>query len=87
MNLTSGQVVEGREDKHNLLLFFQHHAGDIRWMQHTNSWQGGTIYEVIANDAKNGTPISAKESHSDGLESFHVFCKSRQIRIIFDVYI
>jgi hypothetical protein len=42
-------------------LYFQHHTGDIRWMQYTNDkkWQGGSKLELIATDAKPGTPLSA----------------------------
>lgn len=42
-------------------LYFQHHTGDIRYMQYgTNQlWVGGTKTHTVATDAKNGTAISA----------------------------
>ena len=45
----------------SIVLYFQHHSGQIRSAQlSTNGqWQGGDITQVVANDAKNGTPIAA----------------------------
>jgi hypothetical protein len=42
-------------------LFFQHHSGDIRQMQYGTDqlWVGGNKTNMVANDAKNGTTISA----------------------------
>ena len=42
-------------------LFFQHHAGDIRYMTYgvDQKWEGGNSSNVIATDAKGGSPISA----------------------------
>lgn len=42
-------------------LYFQHHTGDIRFMQYTTDkkWEGGSRTETVATDAKNGSPISA----------------------------
>ena len=42
-------------------MYFQHHSGQIRVAQlATNGlWQGGDITQVVAIDAKNGTPIAA----------------------------
>lgn len=44
-----------------LVMYFQHHSGQIRWQRLDSSgdWVGGTDSEVAAYDAKNGTPISA----------------------------
>lgn len=43
-----------------LVLYFQHHSGSIRWQRLTdNGWVGGTASEVVATDAKNSTPLSA----------------------------
>lgn len=41
-------------------LYFQHCDGTIRWIQlaQNGSWQGGALSEVIAYNAKNGTPIA-----------------------------
>lgn len=42
-------------------LYFQHHTGDIRYMQYTTDrkWLGGTRSETVVTDAKNASPISA----------------------------
>lgn len=42
-------------------LYFQHHTGDIRYMQYGTDqrWVGGNSSNLIATDAKNGTTISA----------------------------
>lgn len=41
-------------------VLFQHHKGDIRFMQYTadQKWVGGTKSETVATDARNATPIS-----------------------------
>lgn len=56
-------------------LYFQHHTGDIRYMQYTTdrSWLGGTRSETVATDAKVGTPISAVAFFSNGTQYFHIF--------------
>jgi hypothetical protein len=45
----------------SIVMYFQHHTGEIRWMQlsNTGDWVGGTVSEVVAIDAKNNTPLSA----------------------------
>ena len=42
-------------------MYFQHHTGQIRSAQlgSDGSWKGGDVTEVVAADAKNGTPIAA----------------------------
>jgi hypothetical protein len=42
-------------------LYFQHHTGDIRFMQYTTDrkWIGGTKAQTVASDAKDASPISA----------------------------
>lgn len=42
-------------------MYFQHHSGQLRQAQLATdgSWQGGDITQVVAIDAKNGTPIAA----------------------------
>jgi hypothetical protein len=42
-------------------LYFQHHSGDIRYMQYRTDkqWDGGNKAQTVATDAKNGTAISA----------------------------
>lgn len=60
------------------LLFYQHHTGEIRWMQHIapSTWEGGTADHVVVSDAKNATPISmvANIASSDDIE-LHLFCE------------
>ena len=45
----------------SIVMYFQHHTGQIRSAQlDTNGdWKGGDATEVVAVDAKNGTPIAA----------------------------
>ena len=45
----------------SLVLYFQHHTGQIRSTQLSSDgrWKGGDATEVVAVDAKNGTPIAA----------------------------
>lgn len=64
------------DDESNLLVFFQHHSGEIRWMKQTgaDAWDGGSGNEVAASDARNGTPISAMSARPDGVRQWHVFC-------------
>ena len=42
-------------------LYFQHHTGDIRFMQYSTdqTWLGGTKAQTVASDAKDASPISA----------------------------
>lgn len=42
-------------------MYFQHHSGQIRSAQLASDgdWQGGDITNIVAIDAKNGTPIAA----------------------------
>lgn len=42
-------------------MYFQHHTGQIRSAQLASdgSWKGGDATEIVAVDAKNGTPIAA----------------------------
>ena len=76
-NLTSGQRQPDPENDGNLIFFFQHHSGEIRWMQRVwpDSWRGGSVGEVVAVDAKNGTPISTLAMNPAGVQYTHVFCK------------
>jgi hypothetical protein len=42
-------------------LYFQHHTGDIRFMQYSSDqqWTGGSKSETVATGVKNASPISA----------------------------
>ena len=79
VNLTTGREIESTKAPTNLVLFFQHHTGEIRWMirMWPDLWRGGSVNEVVATDAKDRTPISVRGSlGSDGTHEWHVFCKS-----------
>lgn len=57
-----------------LVLYFQHYSGSIRWQRMTpenpvNGWQGGTASEVVATDAKNSTPLSAVAYSLNGVST------------------
>jgi hypothetical protein len=45
-----------------LVLYFQHYSGSIRWL-------GGTASEVVATDAKNSTPLSAVAYSLNGVST------------------
>ena len=64
-------------------LFFQHHTGQIRWIYQggPDQFSGGTVNEVIATDAKNGTPISVHtpKGAATPLE-YDVFCEFFVVR-------
>lgn len=79
LNLTSGEMGTSNNDDRNLLLAFQHHTGDLRWMQRVwpNTWQGGSASESITSAAKNATPLSIMGSAStkEGVFEWHVICR------------
>lgn len=53
-----------------LVLYFQHHSGSIRWQRLTdNGWVGGTASEVVATDAKNSTALSAVAYSLNGVST------------------
>ncbi|KAI8937058.1 hypothetical protein NX059_006277 [Plenodomus lindquistii] len=56
-------------------LYFQHHTGDIRFMQYTTDrkWIGGTKAETVASDVKDASPISAVSYAVNATQHFHVF--------------
>lgn len=56
-------------------LYFQHHTGDIRFMQYTTDrkWIGGTKAETVAGDVKDASPISAVSYAVNSTQYFHVF--------------
>lgn len=45
----------------SIVMYFQHYSGQIRSAQLSGdgSWKGGDATEIVATDAKNGTPIAA----------------------------
>jgi hypothetical protein len=44
-----------------IVMYFQHHSGQIRYkqLQKDGSWEGGSTSEILAENAKNATPIAA----------------------------
>jgi hypothetical protein len=64
----------------SIVMYFQHFSGEIRWYQLTNSgeWQGGTVSEVVAVDARNNTPLSAVSYSTGDTDTWHVFCKLKK---------
>jgi hypothetical protein len=62
----------------SLVMYFQHHTGDIRFMRLTSEgeWVGGSPSEVVATNAKNSTPIGAVAYVKDGASLWHIFCES-----------
>ncbi|KAJ9640892.1 hypothetical protein H2199_005560 [Coniosporium tulheliwenetii] len=70
----ASQSFEG--DEHGrMVIYFQHHTGSIRWQQLTTDgkWLGGSPSEVVAYDAKNGTPLSAVAYAMNETSSWHIF--------------
>lgn len=61
-------------------LYFQHHTGDIRFMQYNTDrkWIGGTRSETVATDAKPGSPISAVAFGVNSTQYFHIFYISKE---------
>lgn len=56
-------------------LYFQHHTGDIRFMQYSTdqTWLGGTKAQTVASDAKDASPISAVSFAIDATQYVHIF--------------
>lgn len=79
VNLTSGEVGTSDNDNHNLLLVFQHHTGDIRWMQRSapDTWLGGSESESVTTWGRNATPLSILQTSwtEESKSEWHVFCK------------
>jgi hypothetical protein len=62
----------------DVVMYYQHHSGAIRWMRRTGptGWlRGPDIWEDVAVDAKNATPISAMYLMQNYTSLAHVFCK------------
>ena len=61
-----------------MVLYYQHYTGTIRYKQlRDNDWVGGTLSEVVAFDAKNGTPISAVAYALNNVSTVCLFVGSR----------
>ncbi|KAI9808912.1 MAG: hypothetical protein M1827_007137 [Pycnora praestabilis] len=56
-------------------IYFQHHTGQIRSAQllSDGTWQGGSLSEIVATDAKNATPIAAVAYARNDTATWHIF--------------
>lgn len=62
------------DEQGTMVLYYQHYTGTIRYKQlRENDWVGGTLSEVVAFDAKNGTPISAVAYALNNVSTWHIF--------------
>ncbi|PPJ55533.1 hypothetical protein CBER1_05374 [Cercospora berteroae] len=69
----SRELQEGTQG--TLVMYYQHYNGDIRFKQLANdgSWKGGDFSAVVAQDAKNSTPLSAVSYVLNNASTWHVF--------------
>lgn len=68
-----------RSNEYSHVVYFQDPSGEIHWMRETSdySWkEGAPELLVVANDARNSTPISAVQYTADGTNYWNVFCRS-----------
>jgi hypothetical protein len=68
----------------SLVMYFQHHSGDIRYAQldPKGQWIGGDFSETVAQDAKNSTPLSAVAYALNGTSTWHIFCTTIRSRSV-----
>ncbi|KAJ9630684.1 hypothetical protein H2203_001207 [Taxawa tesnikishii (nom. ined.)] len=74
----------GVNDYGALVMYFQHAEGQIRWQRldtASGDWVGGTSSEIVAYDAKNGTPISAVSYALNNTSQWHIFYIDNENRI------
>ncbi|KAL9137008.1 MAG: hypothetical protein Q9175_001792 [Cornicularia normoerica] len=59
----------------SIVMYFQHHSGQLRSAQLASdgTWQGGDVTNVVAIDAKNGTPIAAVAYARNQTAAWHIF--------------
>ena len=78
---TFSSDLEGQpQGEQNLIVYYQHYLGAIRWMRRSDDakWlRGSEGSEDVAVDAKNATPISAVHLNQNVTKLWHVFCKHR----------
>lgn len=70
---------DARSGVDNLVVYYQHHSGAIRWMRQTTDGDFARLpsnQETVAEDAKNSTPIAAVhlDDYERGLKLWHIFC-------------
>ncbi|KAL8709878.1 MAG: hypothetical protein Q9220_005494 [cf. Caloplaca sp. 1 TL-2023] len=59
----------------SIVMYFQHHTSEIRSVQlgSDGTWNGGDAREIVAVDAKNGTPIAAVAYARNNTAWWHIF--------------
>ncbi|KAI4114233.1 MAG: hypothetical protein LQ338_008028, partial [Usnochroma carphineum] len=59
----------------SIVMYFQHYTGEIRSAQLSSdgTWNGGDAREIVAVDAKNGTPIAAVAYARNNTAMWHIF--------------
>ncbi|KAL2053207.1 hypothetical protein ABVK25_006532 [Lepraria finkii] len=59
----------------SIVMYFQHHTGQIRQAQLGSDglWKGGDLTQIVAADAKNGTPIAAVAYNRNDTAAWHIF--------------
>lgn len=59
----------------NIVMYFQHHTGQIRSTQlgSDGQWRGGDATSIVATDAKNATPIAAVAYARNKKAFWHIF--------------
>jgi hypothetical protein len=65
-------------NEYSHVVYFQDVAGDLRWMRQTAdySWkEGSEDLVIVAEDARNSTPIAAAQYTADGVNYWSVFCE------------
>ncbi|CAD6573250.1 MAG: hypothetical protein ASARMPREDX12_005920 [Alectoria sarmentosa] len=58
-----------------IVMYFQHHTGQLRsaQLESDGTWQGGDITDVVASDAKSGTPIAAVAYARNQIATWHIY--------------
>lgn len=68
-----------------IVLYFQYHDGTVRNMQLLTGggWIGGDYSTIVANDAKNATPISAVSYAMDQISTVGGFHINNHVRLTY----
>lgn len=71
----TGIAFAGEQWDNSVRIYFQHHSGDLRWLQlnASGNWIGGSQTEIVAIDAKNSTPISVVAYALGDIAQRHLF--------------
>lgn len=59
------------------MVYFQHWTGQIRWLQlgSDGTWNGGGETNIVATNARNGTPIAAVAYSMNGVSQVSKGCE------------